>query len=175
MIRVIIAVLLPALASCAGFTSLFDAIPQLTNLALSSPSPYLPQLGGMNMTHCCLLAVNSSFSITNNNLAIINSSFLSPDTTPASFLSANKNGQFPCGATFNGNLSSAPPVKSAYRWCKSNCNGWQISQAKRLLQWISPMVAFILPALVFCLNIPRRREMEVRDRSFRPRPGNPWT
>lgn len=168
------ATLLPLLAR-AGFTSLSNAIPQLTNLTLSSPSHYHPQLGGMNLTHCCLLAVNSSFDINNGNLSIVNTSFLSPGTTPASFLSAINRGQFPCGASFNGDLSGAPPITSSYIWCKSNCNGWQISQANKLQQWIGPMLSFIVPSLVFCLNIPKRREIEVSDRLFRPRPGNPWT
>jgi hypothetical protein len=175
MLSIIAATLLPALAQGAGFTTLSNAIPQLTNLTLSSPSRYPPLLGGMNLTHCCLLAVNSSFSISNGNLTIISNSFLSADTTPVSFLSAINEGQFPCGATFNGDLSGAPLIKSTYRWCKRNCNGWQISQANKLQQWIGPMVGFILPSLIFCLNIPKRREIEVSDRLFRPRPGNPWT
>jgi hypothetical protein len=83
---------------------------------------------------------------------------------------AIKNGQFPCTATFDGSLSGAPEITSTYRWCKSNCNGWQISQAKKLQQWIGPLVAFILPALVFCLNVPRRRNLDVSDQLFRPRP-----
>ena len=172
---IIAAAVLPVLAQGASYTTLWDAIPQLTNLTPSSSSRHHPQLGGMNLTHCCLLAINSSFDIRNGNLSIISTSFLSLDTTPAAFLSAISNNQFPCTATFNGELSGAPSVRSTYKWCKSNCNGWQISQAKKLQQWISPMISFILPSLVFCLNIPRRRNLEVSDRLFRPRPGNSWT
>jgi hypothetical protein len=166
MQAIIVLILLPLLAQGA-FTSLSDAIPALTNLTLSPPSRHRRQLGGMNLTHCCLLAVNSSFDIKNGSLSIINTSFLSSDTTPAVFLSAINKGQFPCGAEFNGNHSGAPPIKSTYRWCKRNCNGWQISQASKLQQWIGPIASFILPSLVFCLNIPKRREIEVGDRLFR--------
>ena len=175
MRRTIVAIVLPVLAQGAGFTTLSDAIPQLKNLALSSPSTYLPQLGGMNLAHCCLLAVNASFAIDNGNLSIINPSFLSTSTTPVSFLVAINNNQFSCGAQFNGDLAGAPPVRSTYRFCKDTCNGWQISQAKKMQQWIGPLVSFILPSLVFCLNVPKRRVIEVNDRLFRPRPGNPWT
>ena len=166
-------VALPVLVN--GFANLPDAIPALTNLTLSPPTRRPLQLGGMNLTHCCLLAVNSSFDTQHGNLSIINTSFLAPGTTPASFLSAINDGQFPCTATFNGNLGGAPEVMSSYTWCKSNCNGWQISQAKKLQQWISPMVAFILPALVFCLNIPRRRILDVNDQLFRPRTDDIWS
>ncbi|KAG0646816.1 hypothetical protein D0Z07_6488 [Hyphodiscus hymeniophilus] len=169
-----IVTLLPILAQGAAFKAVSDAIPQLTNLTLTSPSRYLHQLGGMNMTHCCLLAVNSSFGIKNGNISIINTSFLSTDTTPASFLTSINEGQFPCGAEYNGDLLGAPPVKSTYRWCKSNCNGWQISQAKKLQQWVGPMVSFILPSLVFCINIPKRREIDVSDRLFQHRAGSQW-
>ena len=164
----------PILADGASYTKLSDAIPQLANFTLSSPSTYRPNLGGMNLTRCCLLAINSSFDVENGNLSLIDTSFLSPDTTPASFLLAAKNGQFPCGATFNGDLAGAPLVKASYPWCSTNCKGWQISQAKKLQQWIGPMIAFILPCLVFCLSVPRRRKLEVSYRLFQSQQGSSW-
>jgi hypothetical protein len=170
-----IASLLPlmlATTAAGRYVTLSDAIPQLENLTFAS---YAPLLGGMNLTHCCLLAINSSFAIRDGNLTLINKSFLSPDTTASSFLSAVQSGQFPCGATFNGNLAGAPYVRGLYQWTEDICPGWQISQATKLQQWVGPMVGFILTSLVFCLSIPRRRKLEVSDKLFMPGPGGSWS
>ena len=160
-----------ATTAAGHYVTLSDAIPQLENLTFPS---YNPLLGGMNLTHCCLLAINYSFAIRDGNLILINYTFLSPDTTTSSFLSAVQSGQFPCGATYNGNPAGAPHVSGPYQWTQNICPGWQISQATILQQWIGPLVGFILTSLVFCLSIPRRRKLEVSDKMFMPRPGGSW-
>jgi hypothetical protein len=170
----VIAAALPLMVHGA-FTTLSDAIPRLSNLTLLSPSRYPPNLGGMNMTHCCLLAVNSSFDISDGNLIVSNTSFLSPGTIPSDFLSAASQDQFSCTASYNYDPSGAPPIQARYPWCRAQCRGWQMSRLKKLQQWISPMTSFILPSLIFCLNIPRRRILEVSDRLFQPERGSRWT
>jgi hypothetical protein len=149
-----------------NFTTIYDAIPQLSSLSLAPPSH--PALGAMNITRCCLLALNDAFAVQDGYLAIVDDSFLSPGTTAESFLSAINNGQFPCGASFDGDMEGAPLVKASYKWCSVNCPGWQKSEAKSTQQWVSPLISFILPCLVFCTSIPRRRKLEVNDILFRP-------
>jgi hypothetical protein len=75
-----------------NYTKLSDAIPQLESLTSSIPSPYLPQFGGMNLTHYCLLAINASFVIWDGALILIDNHFLSPDTIASSFLAAIERG-----------------------------------------------------------------------------------
>jgi len=153
-----------------NYSTLSDAIPQLANLTQNPPTKYAVNLGGANTTHCCLLAVNESFTIENGDLALNSPTYLDPSFTLAGFESSSANGQFPCGAKYNGNRTGAPVIQVSYDWCNSNCGGWEISQYGNLQQWIGPMVGFILPSLVFCLSIPRRRKLLVEDRWFKPKP-----
>jgi hypothetical protein len=149
-----------------NFTTISDAIPQLANISLTPPRH--PGLGTMNQTKCCLMALNSAFDIKNGQLVIVDNSFLSPGTTAKSFLSAIDNGQFPCGASFDGNEQGAPLVKASYKWCSVNCPGWRRSETKKTQQWVAPLVSFILPCLVFSTTIPRRRKLKVSDMLFEP-------
>ena len=65
-----------------------------------------------------------------------------------------------------GNNAGAPPVNISYRWCRDNCRGWQISKDTTLNQWVSPFVGFLVPAVVFCLAIPRRRKLHIPEILF---------
>ena len=144
-----------------NFTTLSDAIPQLASLPLTPPRH--PSLGTMNITNCCLSALEEAFAIRDGYLVIVDDSFLSPGTTPDSFLSAMAGGQFVCGSDFNGT-----EVKAPYAWCSINCPGWQKSQPDSPQEWVSPLVSFILPCLVFSTTIPRRRKLDVSDVFFKP-------
>lgn len=144
-----------------NFTTLSDAIPQLAGLSLTPP-PH-PGRGTMNITNCCLFALNDAFVIRDGYLVVEDSSFLSPGTTPESFLADMDNGQFPCGSNFNGT-----EVKATYTWCSIHCPGWQKSDPKDTQEWVSPLVSFILPCLVFSTTIPRRRRLQVSDVLFKP-------
>lgn len=57
-------------------------------------------------------------------------------------------------------------VNVSYRWCRNNCRGWQISRNSKLNQWISPFVGFLVPSVVFCLAIPRRRKLRIPEVLF---------
>jgi hypothetical protein len=144
-----------------NFTTLSDAIPQLASLPLTPPRH--PGLGTMNITNCCLSALEEAFAIRDGYLVIVANSFLSPGTTPESFLSDLAGGQFPCGSDFNG-----IEVKAPYSWCSIHCPGWQKSQPNSPKEWVSPLVSFILPCLVFSTTIPRRRKLDVSDVFFKP-------
>lgn len=49
--------------------------------------------------------------------------------------------------------------------------GWQISKDSKINDWVSPFVGFLIPAIVFCLAIPRRRQLNVPDTLFDVPPG----
>jgi hypothetical protein len=55
-----------------------------------------------------------------------------------------------------------------YDWCNKNCPGWSASKTSKLNQWVGPFVGFIVPAVIFCLAIPRRRKIHVPDWLFGP-------
>ncbi len=75
--------------------------------------------------------------------------------------------QFPCGATYDGDDAGAQPVVVPYSWCRQNCGGWEKSTNAALSQWVQPFVGFILPAAVFCLNVPRKSMIGIWDGFFK--------
>jgi len=186
MARLFVLVLLSLLVqgSLAGFdniSSTDEAIPQLRNLQqLPADAAYRPvKAGGQSWSHCCLLAVNASFRVDrevrggNGSLAFSEQSFLYPPSiTPFEFAdyAAAGAGAFPCGARFDGNYSGAPEVRVPFSWCRSSCDGWELSHRGDLTQWIGPLVGFILPCLAFCLNIPRRHKLSIPPGVFSPSP-----
>jgi hypothetical protein len=134
------------------FANLTEAIPQLNDL--SGPDPkHVASLGNQNFTRCCLKAINASYKIEGGQVV---QNFPNFTSVPYNEL---MNGQFPCGASFNGSYLGAPAVTVPYTWCRDHCPGWSHSLDDDLSAWISPFVGFILPAAVFCLNVrpPRRR------------------
>jgi hypothetical protein len=166
---IFIVLFLSRFAAAGNYTSLTDAFPQLVNLTQTSNST---RLGGRNTTHGCLLAVNESFVIQNENLALSQHTFLDPSFSINDFVEASERGQFPCGATFNGNLTGSPILKVPYPWCTENVGGWGLSVFSTPREWIGPMVGFILPCLVFCLSIPRRRKLLVGSMWFMAEPNH---
>ena len=112
---------------------------------LSTLSP-IGRPGGQDFIHCCATAL-STFA---------NGSDLS-EISVGPFSGTS---QYPCGATYQGDSAGAPPVKVTYKWCHKQCPGWQVSKAEKLTQWLQPFVGFILPAVIFSLNVPRRRKIQ---------------
>ena len=141
-----------------------EAFPQLANFP-SRPRTSLPlKLGGQDLDHCCSLAFNNSLSDENGTLILRDSTrSISFDSSLEEFRSR----QYPCGAKYIGDTSGAPVVKISYRYCKSNCDGWQISKSSSTKEWIGPLVGFLVPCVVFCLAIPRRRKVNIPDKLFR--------
>lgn len=155
-----------------NFSSVGDAIPLLANLTYLPPDHSRPShLGGQNFTHCCLRAVNQSITINQGELAFSNSSFLLGQSIQ-SLLNSVQNDDFPCGAEWDGDPRGSPVVQVSYKWCSSECGGWEISRFDKLQQWVGPLVQFILPSLAFVSNIPRTRKLAIPDVVFQAHPRN---
>lgn len=132
--------------------SINSIFPQLVGLQRSLASSLSLRTGSQDFTtHCCLLAVNDSLSVSNGSV-----NFTPTQSFIAEPFEAFTTDQFPCDAKYNGNESGAPTVSISYAYCKSNCPGWQRSKSSKLNQWVSPFVGFLVPSVVFCLAIPRR-------------------
>lgn len=160
------------------YTTLAQAFPKLEGLTIDPPHdngrPNNVYAGGQDYDHCCLLAVNESLSIDSSG-RIVQKSPPYNYVFPASNLSDQTGGlqalfeasawdQFPCGAKYNGSdLGSPSIVQVPYTWVHTNCPGWQLSDSKAgdESEWISPFTGFLLPAVVFCITIPRRRKLGV--------------
>jgi hypothetical protein len=110
--------------------------------------------GNQNFTHCCVKAVNLFLESGNTSSIAISSSFRPPTS------------QYPCGATWQGDRAGAPSVKASYTWCNQQCPGWELSHSQKLNEWLQPFVGFILPAVIFTLNVPRRRKLSLPDFVF---------
>lgn len=113
---------------------------QLATLPLKSNT------GGQDFTRCCASAL-SALSNGSDHTDI----WVDPFSTTS---------QYPCGATYQGDSAGAPAVHLTYRWCHEQCPGWQVSKPEKLTQWLQPFVGFILPAVIFSLNVPRRRKIQ---------------
>jgi len=139
-----------------------EAFPQLVNLTRDPVSGLPLSLGSQDLDHCCLLAVNQSLDVADDGtlLGLRNPSFIVDNLT--TFM----NRQFSCGASYIGDKLGAPVIKISYRWCRNDCPGWQISKNAQLNQWVGPFVGFLVPAVVFCLAIPRRRKLHISERLF---------
>jgi hypothetical protein len=131
--------------------------PWLSNVPGTS-FDFNPALGGRNTGKCCQMAVNESLFIQDGALR------LRPGQTfyRGSLSTLELYPTFPCATTFNGSLI-APPQDfwTPYTWCEENCAGWSVTKNHDLEGWLKPLVAWILPALVFSLSIPRRRRIDL--------------
>ena len=156
-------------AFASNNSTIVEAFPQIVRhfpyLAETQPiSPPTLKLkysyGRQDMEKCCSLAVFQSLSEDDTSLNLAETSFIGND------LDRFRNQQYPCDATYIGDRSGAPLVVINYGWCSSNCPGWQRSENTKLNQWVLPALGFIIPAIVFCLAIPRRRKINIWDALF---------
>ncbi|KAK8008072.1 hypothetical protein PG991_010623 [Apiospora marii] len=146
--------------ACANETSislvpLYE--PYLSRVPLSS-ADFNPYFGGRNTGTCCLMAVSESLHIQKGRLALRPGQTLYHGT----LATLEQYPTFPCTTTFNGSLI-APPQDfwTPYPWCSDRCPGWSVTKADDMDGWMKPLLAWILPALVFSLSIPRRRRIEL--------------
>ena len=145
--------LISHMADAAGNNStIAEVFPPLKNLQRYPASRYSLSVGAQDQDHCCLLAVNDSLDVVNGTLI----GFTPSQSFIADDFQSFKNRQFPCGARYIGDDKGAPTVTISYSYCRANCPGWQRSKSSKLNEWVSPFVGFIVPAVVFCLAIPRR-------------------
>ncbi|KAG4284466.1 hypothetical protein FPRO06_08845 [Fusarium proliferatum] len=63
-----------------------------------------------------------------------------------------------CGQIYNESSPAAPDAYVTYNFCKSECSGWGVSRVENADQWAGPIVQFILPSVIFSMNIPRTFE-----------------
>ncbi|KAK3386307.1 hypothetical protein B0T20DRAFT_366109 [Sordaria brevicollis] len=61
-----------------------------------------------------------------------------------------------CGQVYNDNILPAPELKVTYAYCKNNCGGFGLSKGDEPGQWAAPIVQFLLPSVIFSMNVPRR-------------------
>ena len=148
-----------------AYSNIGELIPQLRNLTAGSSS-FASRAGGQNFTHCCLLAVNQSLSLTgpDGTLSLSTPTYFHPSVTiPELQHALSDDPGFPCGAPQGGSLDGAPVVRVPYDWCLSQCGGWEMSRISVPQQWVGPLVQFILPGLAFCLQIPRANKLAMPD------------
>lgn len=134
---------------------------QLAGLKPVSNTGKKPSRGGADPHRCCLLAVNESLEIDNGYLI-----FKPGQTSLRGNVSTFLRYQFPCSAKYNGSEGSQPQVFKSYSWCHKHCGGWKMSNTQTLSSWVQPFVQYIVPAIVFVLNVPRRKRLRVPDQLF---------
>jgi hypothetical protein len=154
-------ILYPILVSAIGpYNSLGDLFQgQLANL--STKPPRNPELGGQDFVRCCALAVNQSLEIDNGNVE-----FVPGQTILQGNISTFMSYQFPCTASYNGSEGSQLQVIVPYSWCHQNCNGWALTKTSVASDWVEPLIGFVLPTVVFCFTIPRRRSIIIPRKLF---------
>ncbi|CAK7202713.1 hypothetical protein SEUCBS139899_005440 [Sporothrix eucalyptigena] len=145
---------------------------------VNTPLSHNPVLGGQNFTTCCLKAINDAIEVgPSGHLQFVNQFqdwivFDEGESQPLDLLfNYSLRGQFPCTAVYNGDARGAPIVKVNYTWLAETCPGWQISSTDNLNAWLQPLSGFLIPAIIFCLSVPRRRKLEVPRFLFSPDQG----
>ena len=147
------------------YQSTQDVFPGLAGLPLE-PSGKIPGPGGMSWDICCRLAVNESLTVENGSLA-----FVPGQTVLHGNITNLMSFGFPCHRVYNGSTPDQPQVSITWDWCNKMCPGWSITSSDDLTEWAQPLVAFIMPAVVFCLSVPRRRRLTVPVWLFQKRYG----
>ncbi|CAK7208906.1 hypothetical protein SBRCBS47491_000256 [Sporothrix bragantina] len=145
---------------------------------VNTPPSHNPLLGGQNFTTCCLKAINDAIKVgPDGHLQFVNQFqdwivFDEGENQPLDLLyNYSLRGQFPCTAVYNGDARGAPIVRVNYTWLAETCPGWQISSKDNLNAWLQPLSGFLIPAVIFCLSVPRRRKLEVPRFLFAPDQG----
>lgn len=149
-------------ANLTRVTTVGQLIPPITNNSQYMPKNWTRLIGGQNVTWCCTKALADSLTIDqNNSLAFTEDAPVINLDLNALQLATNA-GQFPCGAIYSGEYpNGAPEVTVSYSWLVDTCPGWQLSSGKNLNAWLQPLSGFLLPSVVFCLSVPRRRKFHV--------------
>lgn len=142
-------------------TTVQECIPILAGNDEYAPHPWTRRIGGQNFTWCCTKAVADSLFMDADGVLAVQ------DDPPALGLNAtllkhvSDLDLFPCNADYNGQYPlGSPEINVNYTWLAATCPGWQLNRSQDLnvLQTIS---GFLLPAVIFCLSVPRRRKLHV--------------
>lgn len=85
----------------------------------------------------------------------------------AQFLSSNMSliNQI-CGQTYSPGLPPAPYAYISFGECRISCGGWDLTTSTTSTGPVAMLMQFIVPVVVFCFTIPRRRKWDVPDWMF---------
>lgn len=127
-----------------------------------TPKKWKTSIGGQNFTWCCIQAVIESLTVDeNDNLVAVENPPIT-DLNITELLRARDENQFPCTAQYDPDKpNGAPEINVPYSWFAETCPGWALSSGSNLNGWLQPLSGFLLPAVVFCLSVPRRRKIHV--------------
>lgn len=149
-------------SSSPNTTIIYDKFWQLANLDAHKPqrSPYL---GGQNFSWCCLKAFETALDVSENGSVVIqnNTRATIGASSIEELMSAVERNQFPCSAKYNGDPRGAPVVAIQYEFLTEKCPGWERSSETNLNAWLHSLSGFLLPAVIFCLSVPRRRKLYI--------------
>ena len=67
---------------------------------------------------------------------------------------------YKCGQVYSPTLSPAPTLLVPLSWCRQECSGIGLSAPNDIDAWASPLIQYILPAVIFSMTIPRRLVLE---------------
>lgn len=163
LLRILVCFLpLKAASLSPNSTAFSDLFWQLSDLEGQRPQGNL-YLGGQNFTWCCLKAFENALSVSNNGTIVIrnNSRSTIGASSVAELLGAAQRNQFPCTAKYNGDRHGAPVVAIEYGFLVEQCPGWELSSQGNLNAWLHSLSGFLLPAVIFCLSVPRRRKLYI--------------
>ncbi|KAI3397250.1 hypothetical protein diail_11049 [Diaporthe ilicicola] len=119
-------------------------------------------IGGQNFTWCCIQAVVESLTVDDNGTLVTSENPPIIDLNIPDLQRAQEEDQFPCTAEYDPNKpNGAPEINVPYSWFADTCPGWALSSGDNLNGWLQPLSGFLLPAVVFCLSVPRRRKIHV--------------
>lgn len=135
-----------------NYESVLDAFPELEALKYQQIED--PISGGQDFDYCCLLAVNASYEVVNGSVKPTGL-FINESVTEL------RSQQWPCGASYTDNKSGAPEVVAPYQWVRQYCPGWQENRGSKIDEWTQLFVGFLLPAVSFCLIVPRQQELKL--------------
>ncbi|KAK4246930.1 hypothetical protein C7999DRAFT_41730 [Corynascus novoguineensis] len=142
-------------------TAFSDLFWQLHSLEDQRPKGN-PYIGGQNFTWCCLKAFENALGVNNGTVVIRDDSRSTIRASSVTSLqNAAKRNQFPCGAKYNNDLHGAPVVAINYDFLVEQCPSWELSSRNNLNAWLHSLSGFLLPAVIFCLSVPRRRKLYV--------------
>lgn len=125
------------------------------------PKKWTTAIGGQNFTWCCIQAVIESLAVDNNSLVPAKGHPIT-NLNISELQRAQDDNQFPCTANYDPDKpEGAPEINVPYSWFAETCPGWALSSGSNLNGWLQPLSGFLLPAVVFCLSVPRRRKIHV--------------
>lgn len=68
----------------------------------------------------------------------------------------NPSQDYVCGQPYSPGKAPAADLKVNLTWCKKHCDGYALYAPSETSGWAVPLVSFILPAVIFSTQIPRR-------------------